>query len=65
MITWTLFLSSKDEAFDEFVAFANKIQKSSNNQLVHIRSDHGKELENSRFMYYCNEHGLSHNFFRT
>ena len=34
--TWTLFLVSKDEAFDEFVSFANKIQKSTNNQIVHI-----------------------------
>ena len=29
--TLTLFLVSKDEAFYEFVSFANKIQKSSNN----------------------------------
>ena len=42
--TWTIFLVSKDESFKEFVSFANKIQKSSNNQLVHIRSDHGKEF---------------------
>ena len=60
--TWTLFLISKDEAFDEFVSFANKIQKSSNNQLVTIRSDHGREFENSSFINYCNEHGISHNF---
>ena len=61
--TWTLFLVSKDEAFNEFVSFANKIQKSSNNQLINIRSDNGKEFENSSFMNYCNEHGISHNFF--
>ena len=60
--TWTLFLISKDEAFNEFLSFANKIEKSSNNQLIHIRSDHGKEFENSSFMNYCNEHGISHNF---
>ena len=47
--TWTLFLVSKDEAFDEFVSFANKIQKSTNNQIIHIRSDHGKEFENSNY----------------
>ena len=40
--TWTLFLVSEDEAFNEFVSFANKIQKSSNNQLINIRSDRGK-----------------------
>ena len=43
--TQTLFSVSKDEALNEFVSFDNKIQKSSNNQLIHIRSDHGKELK--------------------
>ena len=32
--TWTLFLATKDEGFYEFVSFANKIQRSSNNQLI-------------------------------
>ena len=60
--TWTIFLVSKDEAFNEFVSFANKIKKSSNDQLIHISSYHYKEFENSSFMDYCNEHGISHNF---
>ena len=60
--TWTIFFVSKDEEFTEFLSFANKIQKSSNNQLIHIRSNHGKEFKNSSFMEYCNEHGISHNF---
>ena len=63
--TWTIFLVRKDEAFNEFVSFANKIRKSNNNQLIHIWSDLGKEFENSSFMDYFYEHGNNHKFFRT
>jgi len=30
--------------------------------LVSLRSDHGKEFENSSFIDYCNEHSVDHNF---
>jgi len=60
--TWVIFLSSKDETFDEFVSFAKRVQKYSGNQIIHIRSDHGTELENSRFDDFCKENGMDHNF---
>jgi len=30
--------------------------------LVCLRSDHGTEFENSRFIDFCSEHGVEHNF---
>ncbi|XP_070032036.1 uncharacterized protein [Nicotiana tomentosiformis] len=40
--TWTLFLTSKDEAYDMFTSFVRKTQKQLGNQLASIRSDHGR-----------------------
>ncbi|XP_070009738.1 uncharacterized protein [Nicotiana sylvestris] len=53
--TWVLFLTSKDEAFDIFIAFVRKTQKQLGNQLASIRSDHGTEFENSKFAEFYDE----------
>ena len=60
--TWTLFLASKDETFDKFTAFFKKVEKRVGDSLVFLRSDHGTEFENSRFIDFCSEHGVKHNF---
>jgi len=60
---WTSFLASKDESFDKFLVFLKKTEKRITYSLVCLRSDHGKEFENSSFIDYCNEHGVDHNFF--
>ena len=61
--TWTLFLASKDESFEKFLALRKKIEKRVRHSLVRLRSNHGKEFKNSSFIDYCNEHGVHHNFF--
>jgi len=60
--TWTLFLISKDEAFENFRVFLRKTEKRVGHSLVSLKSDHGKEFENSSFIDYYNEHGVDHNF---
>ncbi|XP_070039292.1 uncharacterized protein [Nicotiana tomentosiformis] len=60
---WTLFLISKDEAFDMFISFVRKTQNQLGNQLASIRSDHGTEFENAKFVEFCGEHGIDHNFY--
>ena len=60
--TWTLFLASKDETFEKFIAFLKKVEKRVGHLLVCVTSDHGTEFENSCFIDYCNEHGVDHNF---
>ena len=56
--TWTLFLGSKDETFGKFVAFIKMVEKRLGHSLVCLRSDHGIEFENSRFIDYCHEHNF-------
>ena len=60
--TWTLFLASKDETFENFLVFLKKGEKRVGHSLICLRSDHGKEFENLSFFYFCNEHGVDHNF---
>jgi len=60
--TWTLFLASKDKTFEKFIAFLKKVEKRVGHSWVCLRSDHGTEFENPRFIDYCNEHGVDHNF---
>ena len=60
--TWTLFLASKDETFEKFVAFLKKVEKRVEHSLVCLRSNHGTKFEDSHFIDYYNEHGVDHNF---
>jgi len=60
--TWTLFFASKDETFEKFVAFLKKVKKRVGHSSVCLKSNHGIEFENSRFIGFCSEHGVEHNF---
>jgi len=60
--TWTFFLASKDESFEKFLVFLKRTEKRVGHSLISLRSDHGKEFENLRFIDYCNEKGVDHNF---
>jgi len=60
--TWTLFLAFKDETFENFLVFRRRTEKRVGHSLVSLRSDHGKEFENSSFIDYSSEHGVDHNF---
>ncbi|XP_075084694.1 uncharacterized protein LOC142167952 [Nicotiana tabacum] len=59
--TWTLFLRTKDETFEVFVAFVKMIQVKMGNNVVCIRSDHGIEFDNAKFDEFCTENGITHN----
>jgi len=61
--TWTLFLASKDETFQKFLIFLERAEKRAGHSLICLRSDRGKEFENSSFIDFCNKHGVDHNFF--
>ncbi|KAL8105243.1 hypothetical protein AgCh_029148 [Apium graveolens] len=60
--TWTKFLKAKSDAFDAFFALCKRLQNQQNNIIVYIRKDHGKEFENSSFIEFCEECGITHNF---
>ena len=60
--TWVMFLATKDEAFDYFETLVNRIQNEQNNKIIDIRSDHGKEFENHKFIELCESNGIFHSF---
>ncbi|XP_075080411.1 uncharacterized protein LOC142165921 [Nicotiana tabacum] len=47
--TWTLFLRTKDETFEVFVAFVKKIQVKMELKVACIISDHGTKFDNAKF----------------
>ncbi|GJY57295.1 retrovirus-related pol polyprotein from transposon TNT 1-94 [Tanacetum coccineum] len=61
--TWTRFLRTKNEAFDQFKIFSRKIQNQLGCQIVSIRMDHDREFVNEvQFGEFCNANGITHNF---
>ncbi|KAL5550207.1 hypothetical protein UlMin_000383 [Ulmus minor] len=60
--TWVGFLKEKSKAFDIFKMLIIKIQVEKNDRVVKLRSDHGKEFENTLFDDFCAANGISHEF---
>ena len=60
--TWTLFLHSKKEAYPEFKKLAKRLQNTCCSNIGAIRSDHGGEFQNEKFISFCNKLGIFHNF---
>ncbi|KAM3266654.1 hypothetical protein P3L10_003649 [Capsicum annuum] len=60
--TWTLFLASKEDAFDVFEIFIKKMEKKLGTSLVSIRADHGTEFENEKFLDFYSSKEIDHNF---
>jgi len=60
--TWTLSWLLKIKLLKKLLFFFKKVEKRVGNSLVCLRFDHGTEFENSRFIDYCNEQGVDHNF---
>ena len=47
--TWTLFLKTKNEAFEAFRKLAKMIQNEKGLNIVSLGSDHGGEFQNESF----------------
>ncbi|GKE10112.1 retrovirus-related pol polyprotein from transposon TNT 1-94 [Tanacetum coccineum] len=61
--TWTRFLRTKNEAFEQFEIFNRKIQNQFGCLIVSIRMDHGRDFDNNvQFEEFCNANGITHNF---
>ena len=63
--SWVHFLREKSNTFDAFEALFIKLTLEKNphyKKVVRIRSDHGREFENSHFNKFCNKHGIRHDF---
>jgi hypothetical protein len=56
--TWAIPLREKSDAFDAAQHLFKKIQVEQNCQIMRIRSDHGREFENSKFEEFCLLYGI-------
>ncbi|CAM8977173.1 unnamed protein product [Rhodiola kirilowii] len=60
--TWTIFLTSKDETYPEFVSWLKLIENKLSKKLASIRTDNETEFRNSQFISLCRSTGIDHNF---
>jgi hypothetical protein len=57
--SWTYFLHSKDETFDRFRIFKEKIESETENKIKVLRTDRGGQYLLHEFKQYCNKNGIS------
>ena len=63
--TWTFFLHDKFEVAACFKKFAKRAQNEFEVKIKKIRSDNGKEFENTNIEAYCDEIGIKHEVLST
>ncbi|WVZ80759.1 hypothetical protein U9M48_028212 [Paspalum notatum var. saurae] len=63
--TWVYFLEDKTEVAHVFSKFAKRAQNEFNTSIVKIRSDNGREFDNTNIEEYCDEVGIKHEFSAT
>lgn len=59
--TWVNFIK-KTDVFEVFKDLCQRIQREKKSEIIRIRSDHGKEFENSIFADFCSSEGIGHDF---
>ncbi|GAU36127.1 hypothetical protein TSUD_292870 [Trifolium subterraneum] len=60
--TWINFIKEKSDTFDVSKDLRVQLQREKNEVILRIRSDHGKEFQNSRFSEFCASEGIKHEF---
>jgi IS30 family transposase len=63
--TWTFFLHDKSEVANCFNKFAKRDQNEFEVKIKKIRSDNGKEFDNTNIEAYCDETGIKHEVLST
>jgi len=63
--TWTFFLQDKAKVASIFKKFAKNAQNQFEVKMNKIRSDNGKEFDNTNIEEYCDEVGIKHEFSST
>ena len=61
--TWVILLKDKSEATNKMIHLCKKLQVEKNILIAWIRSDHGREFENSKLISFCNDQGTKQEFF--
>ena len=62
MYTWVILLQSKSDAPEHIEALCIRLQNEKKLKIDRIRSDHGKEFENSYMESFCQKSGISQEF---
>ncbi|XP_073020065.1 uncharacterized protein [Primulina eburnea] len=60
--SWVMFIREKSNTFDVFKTLVKRITNFHNLKVRRIRTDHGKEFENSSYSTFCDKKGISHEF---
>ena len=60
--TWVVLLRDKSEALDKMNHLCKKLQIEKNVMIARIRSDRGREFENSKLASFCNDQGIKQEF---
>ena len=60
--TWVILLRSKSDAPEHIEALCTRLQNEKSLKSDRIRSDHGKEFENSYMESFCTRSGISQEF---
>ena len=60
--TWVILLRSKSDAPEHIEALCTRLQNEKGLKIYQIRSDHGKEFENSYMESFCTRSGISQEF---
>ena len=55
--TWVMLLKDKDEALKKMIHVCKKLQVEKDTVIARIRSDHGREFENTELATFCNDQG--------
>ena len=60
--TWVVLLRDKAEASDKMIHLCKKLQVEKGTVIARIRSDHGREFENTKLATFCNDQGTHQKF---
>ena len=60
--TWVMLLKDKDEALKKMIHVCKKLQVEKDTMIARIRSDHGREFENTELATFCNDQGTHQEF---
>ena len=60
--TWVVLLKDKDEAPKKMIHLCKKLQVEKDIVIAKIKSDHGKEFENTKLATFCNDQGTHQEF---
>ncbi|GJS05526.1 retrovirus-related pol polyprotein from transposon TNT 1-94 [Tanacetum coccineum] len=61
--TWVYFLKKKSQAPETIISFIKRVENQNDIKVKQLRTDNGTEFRNSILVNFCDEKGISQNFF--